>query len=418
VNTWTKHAVGTAGRIVALAAVLVGQNVGGQNVGDESGLDPQPPASDGGQRIEGELPIELAGQLVQGTTVPTVGQLAAAVETGKPQAVAVIKLFGDRNNHYAPVWSSTGRTVAYLRSDLARGTRKVITHRLGRQPTVLYADRTSFEDSAAWSSGAGNALVFSSTNEASGNQNIHVWTGAAPPRRLTSGSGVIAFPAMHGQGTHRTMLYRRGRELFAHRQDAGRRGDDADQTRSLGEGEEAVMSPDGRLLAVVRRNEAGQRYRLMLREMNGQRQKTLHETGGAIIRNPRFSPDGRWIAFHGRPIQQTRWELWVVSLSNSGSARRLATDVRVQEDFRHVGPAWNVHSNGLWYFADTNDQAHYPLFFADLTEDAAVEVAYPSQITSASEPACSPVADLPILLFAGHTRKPRDIFAIILSEMP
>ena len=168
----------------------------------------------------------------------------------------------------------------------------------------------------------------------------------------------------------------------------------------------------------MRRNEVGNEYRLVIREMWGTREKLLHLATSAVIRNPRFSPDGRLIAFHSRPITDNRWGLWVVPVNGSAKARRLAENIRVSEDFRHVGPAWSPHSTGLWCFAGTNAQAHYPLEFLSVTGENKTAVEYPMGITSASEASMNPSPDHGVLLFAGHTSKPRDIFALVLSRSP
>lgn len=366
--------------------------------------------------LEGELPIELSGRIVGANQFPSVREIAARVDRPQPETIAVIKVFGDSNNHYAPVWSPSGRLIAYLRSDLDKGTRKVITQTLGQPPQTIYGDRTSFEDQATWSTGLQSTLIFDSTNEPSGNQNIHQFEEGMPARIISSGSGVIEFPAMHTGPAGKTLLFRRDRELFISNLLSD--SDATVDTRSIGEGEEAQPSPNGKLLAVVGRSEKGQQYRLILRELSGFRQKVLHMADGSIIRNPRFSPDGKKIAFHSRPINDQHWGLWIIDINRTAAARRIADDIRVQEDFRHVGPAWNTSSNGIWVFAGQSSQAHYRLRFARTENGELIDVSYPREITSSSEAACSPHPDYPILLFAGHTRKSRDIFALVLSYLP
>ncbi len=367
-----------------------------------------------GQLLPGEIEIDLGDRLVYPSKSPTVAEIAKAVEADQPTAIIVLKLHQDKNNHYAPVWSSDGGSIAFLRSDLTVGTRKTVMQKLGGSAITLYNDRTSFEDLASWCSGPRNLLVFDSNNEPAGRHNVHLTTLDGPPQRITDDSGVVDFPAMHAGPRKNYLVFRRDRELYRAVYEVGTVA--AESIDSIGEGEEAYPSPNGKLLAVVRRSELGNTYRLDLREMMGSREKRLHTAEGAIIRNPRFSPDNRYIAFHSRRIDQTDWAIWVVPANGSSPAKSLVSDIRAQEDFRHVGPSWGPKSQGLWYFAGANNQAHYALRFVDIQSGQSIDIDYPSNITSASDVAINPHSDRPLIIFAGHTKKPRDIFAMLLSR--
>ena len=380
-----------------------------------------------GQLVEatGVPPVEATGvPLVEATGVPSLTEIVKLVDSPRPKTVVVVRLFGDQNNHFGPMWSMDGRNVAFLRSDLDLGTRKVITQRLGyralqKQPinaTTLYQKTTSFEDLASWSVGDRNLLVFDSTHQDDGGHNVHQTTIGSPPDRITDGTGVLDFPAIHADARGSVLVFRRDRELFL----ANYRPDElkAKSMESIGEGEEAAPSRDGRFLAIVRRNEIGDEYKLVIRELRGVREKTLYSAADAIIRNPRFSPNGRALAFHSRLISENRWSLWWVPINGSRKAAKIADEIRVQEDFRHIGPSWNPDSTGLWVFNHSGDQAHYPLRFAPLTSKSAEQLAYPDKITSASEASMNPNPRRPIILFAGHTSKPRDIFALVMSRVP
>lgn len=378
-----------------------------------------------GDRLPGELPIRMRGQLVDPSRVPTLSEIADMVSGDEVRSIAVVRLFSDDNNHYAPDWAGDGRSLTFLRSDLDRGTRKVITDRIDQHSpiqssqgsaNIIYGSTNSFEDLASWSAGKRHLLVFDSTNEPSGDHNVHQASIGLPATRITAGRGVIDFPAMYSDARQSVLVFRRDRELYLAQYASD--SIEAQSTQSIGEGEEARPSPDGRLLALVRRNEIGDEYRLVIRELRGTREKLLHIASGSIIRNPRFSPDGRWIAFHSRAITDNRWGLWLVPFNGASKAVAIAGDVRVQEDFRHVGPAWGPRSSGIWCFANTNAQAHYPLQFVPIGGATSFQVDYPREITSASEAAVNPSAARPVILFAGHTSKPRDIFALVLSQMP
>ena len=374
--------------------------------------------------LRGELPVRLKGQLVGAAMAPSISEIESMLDHQEPKTVAVLRLHSDQNNHYAPSWSVNGRAIAFLRSDLDRGTRKVIVRqidssRLRRTDELtrtLYSGQTSFEDLAMWSVGNRSVLVFDSTNEPSGGHNVHRITVDESPTKITEGTGVVDFPAAHADSQGSFVIFRRDRELRLATFRPG--ATEPVSTDSLGEGEEAQPAHHGRYLAVVRRSDSGDAYHLVLRERGGVREKNIHSTSAGIIRNPRFSPDGQWIAFHSRPQSENHWSLWAVPIDGSRRPEKLAGRVRVQEDFRHVGPAWSPNSTGIWHFGHSTAQAHYPLQFAGVQDNKQFSLDYPVEITSGSEPSISPVARRPVILFAGHTSRPRDIFALVMSRSP
>ena len=92
--------------------------------------------------MPGELPIRMSGQLIAPSRVPSLNEIEKMVSNNEVTSVAVIRKFSDENNHYAPDWAGDGRSFAFLRSDLDRGTRKVITDRIDRDSRHCHGRRS------------------------------------------------------------------------------------------------------------------------------------------------------------------------------------------------------------------------------------------------------------------------------------
>lgn len=118
----------------------------------------------------------------------------------------------------------------------------------------------------------------------------------------------------------------------------------------LADADDPGLSPDGRTMTFVRRNESGH-YRVAIAPLNDLgnfRYLTNSEDGYWYHRNPTFSPDGRMIAYHSAK------DLWVISLEG-GRPKRLTFDekpvgVAVWAGQSIVYSTYALGTWGLWRF--------------------------------------------------------------------
>lgn len=120
-------------------------------------------------------------------------------------------------------------------------------------------------------------------------------------------------------------------------------------------GDEFAFSPDGRELAYTAtptpaREEAwSTNHDLWAVDLASGKRRPL-TTNPAADGCPRFSPDGRWLAYRAQRragFEADRWELWVMDRT-SGEARSLTAGFD-----RSVGNlAWSADGKGLWFEAE------------------------------------------------------------------
>jgi Tol biopolymer transport system component len=182
----------------------------------------------------------------------------------------------------------------------------------------------------------------------------------------------------------------------------------------MAEGQEAQLAYDGRYLALVRSR--GQDQTLHARDPKTRREILLCDTPGQLIRNATWSPDGKWIAYLSRPHEQLQWELWVCRLSSDPTPTRLVEAVRVDEDFRHVGPAWSPDGDKLWFLRAEGNQGYYPIQWISRDGHRQGTIEYPRGVTTALDLAVGPDARRPALAFSAVRQHAVDVFVLLLNH--
>jgi dipeptidyl aminopeptidase/acylaminoacyl peptidase len=270
----------------------------------------------------------------------------------------------------------------------------------------VVSERQSFDDWLQWADGRRNLMVFSSGDD------IYVAEGGTK-QRLTREAGVKAYPSLLAGKTHSVLLYRNKRDLkmITYPADSWENG----KTIELGDGEEARISPAGQTLAVVLSTDQAHTLVVQPASAGGLSVVELHRAVNSIIRNPRFSPDGRLIAFHQQDRATGRWDLWVTGLSPQ-TARKLASNIVAEESFRHVGPAWSPNSGTLWYFDKQETQGHHPLKIVRAATGDVHEVPYFREVTTAGGIAICPDPRRPMIAFCGHLGPSRDVFVLVVNK--
>jgi hypothetical protein len=386
------------------------------------------------------MPVEFGRKMIEPERFPTIRELMDRLNRPEQSTAVGFRFYEDRHNHYAPQWSSDGRALALLRSDVDAHTSKIvlIPSLDSESPIVLYPDTASYDHMFTWSASGGRSFAFASTNEPSENENLHLASlrDRSQPRRVTSGPGVKANPSLWVDGPH-------GQLFFSH---AGKlesltvqmeRPTDEQRGPAVGEGTEASLSPNGQWLVWIERIQAGAAhvsYLMKLRDLAAHTDQRLATPPGMMLRNPVWSPDGRFIAFYARPTLQPSWRLYVVpgptrvrnaadggddwGAAPSVQPTLIAQDVRVEEHFQNFGPSWDPRNDRVWFFGRAADQEYYPLRWAHLDGRRTGQVGYPRRLTTGLDVAVNPNPALRAIAFCAIEDLHQDVIVMILSHEP
>jgi hypothetical protein len=395
--------------------------------------------------LPGEMPVEFGRKMVDPDRFPTVRELMERVDRPDQSAAVVFRFYEDRHNHYAPQWSSDGRALALLRSDVDAHTSKIVLLPSldAESPTVLYPESASYDHMFTWSASGGHAFAFASTNEPSEFENLYLAAlrDKPSPKRVTSGPGVKANPSLWIEGRQGQLFFSQAGKLQSLNVEIERPSDEQ-RGPPLGEGTEASLSPDGRTLVWIERTPVGTTqfsYAMKLRDLPRNTDQRLATPPGTILRNPTWSPDGRNIAFYARSVQQPIWKLYVITAPvriRSTPARRgngnnedevivgagqptvVAQDVRVEEHFQNFGPSWDPRGDRLWFFGRTADQEYYPLRWTHIDGRAGGQVGYPRRLTTGLDVAVNPNRALRAIAFCAIEDLHQDVIVMLLSHEP
>lgn len=375
-----------------------------------------PAGADEPQYLPGELPITLGRELVGSDRVPTLLEIEEAVAKPEVGALMLFRLHQDSNNHYAPAWSRDGQSLAYLQADIDQRTCKVLVLRKlhGISPETIYGDSGTYEHMPAW--GPGRRLVFASNHGDDREENIHLWQPDSDPEVLTSGGGAKALPQLQQGGAGAQMLYRRTDHFELLNWSWRRAGQQRE--RNLGLADEMRLSPDGAKLAVIRSSGSlGQGQELAVRQLNSQSDTRLPVPEGHLLRNVVWSPDGRWLAFWARPLNGFEWGMWTCGESGNPRPSELQGGVRVQEDFRHVSPAWSSDSRRLWFTLSRGEQSYYPLQWIHPDGTGQGQVDYSKELTTALDVAVCPAPSSAALSFVAVSRRSLEVYVMLLNHL-
>lgn len=369
--------------------------------------------------LPGEFPVKTGRATPGGGRLPTIREVIAASRDPQPRVLTAFRLHGDTNNHYAPAWSRDGRRLTFLRNDLALRTCKVLLLTELRQRTAqpLYEADLSFDHMNRWAEGDARYLAFASNNAADRSEGIHsADTFESPPgfARLVEGRGVATFPSLFVSGGRGHLVYRRDDELHSLRFSA------ADPSRietvRLGRGYEAVLAPDGAYMAIVRGGSDGGGQQLLLQDVSTAADRLLYDGQNRLVRNPTWSPDRTRVAFYTQVRGQRSWELWVASTKGDPAARKLAADVRVEESFLHVSPAWSPDSARLWFVSTQGENGYHPLLFIGVKEGEG-KADYPRLMTTATNVSVCPDPARPLIAFVAAGDPAIDLYLMLMSHL-
>ncbi|MBO0857417.1 MAG: PD40 domain-containing protein, partial [Chloracidobacterium sp.] len=268
-----------------------------------------------------------------------------SIETGEKRKLTTpaAGAFGDSY----PAFSPDGKTLAFLRSSSRATTDLYLMSVTGGAPRRLTFDNTSILG-LAWTSD-GREIVIASRR---GGSIFSLWripaAGGTPERLPTIGESVIS-PAISRQGNR--MAYTQtldDQNIWRLELDAtGRAGATTNLISSTLEDNGPDYSPDGGKIVFASNRSGG--YGIWVCDRDGANPVQLIDRGPNLTGTPRWSPDGRWIAFDSRSNDAGRdgdADIYVIG-AEGGQPRRLTNDPA--ED---VTPSWS--RDGKWiYFGST-----------------------------------------------------------------
>lgn len=179
----------------------------------------------------------------------------------------------------------------------------------------------------------GKRVVYSASGEAGDNTDIYVQTiGAAQPFRLTTDRAEDLSPVWSPDGGRIAWLRTGPKEtaIFVSPVQGGVHGKIADvfPTRVESVGRHLDWAPDGRYFAASDKDAPGVPFRIVLIEVATGRKEPATIPPDNIIGDmaPRFSPDGKWIAFI-RAVSSGVGDVWITRAAG-GEPRRVTFDNR------------------------------------------------------------------------------------------
>lgn len=369
----------------------------------------------GGDLLPGELAVDWGRTIVAPGAAPTVTDIIAAVRAPQPEAVAILRLHADLQNHYCPMFSNDASSLVFLRSDLDAAACKlgVFRNTFDLKATILFEEFFSFDHMPAWSSGRPALLAFSSNNSEDLQENIHLWDRQGPPRKLTSERESNVLPNLVRRNGTYELIYRHQGEL----RKVPLMGESLDPgtPETLGAGLEATFAPTGEKIAVIREG-ALTGNQLLLHDPSTGQESVLVPATGRLLRNPTWSPDGKLIAYFARPTSKQVWSLEVVQAAVGSRHKPLVEGVRVHEDFRHFGPSWGPESRKLWH-VDTNSQSgYYPIRWIDAESGTKGAIQIPQTLLTAADVHCSRDPGHAAVAFVAVQERALDVYVMILNH--
>jgi len=272
-----------------------------------------------------------------------------SIETGEKRKITSPPM-GVVGDSY-PAFSPDGRTLAFIRSSSQATTDIYLLPTSGGAPRRLTFDNTSILG-FAWTADS-REIVFASRR---GSSLYNLWqipiTGGTPERLPTIGQNVIS-PTVSRQGDRLAYTQTLDDQNIWRLEinSMGRGGSPTSLIASTLGDNGPNYSPDGQKIVFASTRTGG--FGIWVCDRNGANPLQLIDRGPNLTGTPRWSPDGRWVAFDSRSSdsgQEGNADIYVIS-AEGGQPRNLTL-----ESSEDVAPSWS--RDGKWiYFGSTRSGA-------------------------------------------------------------
>jgi Tol biopolymer transport system component/DNA-binding winged helix-turn-helix (wHTH) protein len=245
---------------------------------------------------------------------------------------------------YNPAFSPDGKWLAFTRSPRWSTDDLCVMPLAGGEPRRLTFDNMTI-NGLTWTPDS-REIIFDSRR---GGSSRHLWrvaaTGGSPERVETIGADVLS-PALspHGQRLAYTQTLD---DINIWRIELDAAGKAKSQTELIAStfGDHGPdYSPDGQKI-VFTSGRSGNNA-IWVCESDGSKPRLLHSCGPYVTGTPRWSPDGRWIAFDSRSCAagaNGNPDVYLLS-ADGGQPARLTTD-----EAEDVAPSWSRDSRWIYF---------------------------------------------------------------------
>lgn len=245
-------------------------------------------------------------------------------------------------DHY-PAFSPDGKMLAFVRANSLSTDDLYVLPLAGGEPKRLTFEGTPIQG-VAWTSNS-KEIIFSSRRNDSA---THIWriaAGGGTPERIDTVGKAVQSPAvsLHGNRLAYTQLFDDVNIWQIELDSAGRGRSQTELIASTFWDHGPDYSPDGRKIVFASSRSGGDG--IWVCESDGSKPRLLIDCGPYVSGTPRWSPDGRWIAFDSRsnmPDTDGNPDIFVIS-ADGGQPRQLTKDPA--ED---VVPSWS--RDGRWIY--------------------------------------------------------------------
>ena len=288
-----------------------------------------------------------------------------SVENGDKQEITSPPA-GTVGDHY-PAFSPDGKMLAFVRAESLSTDDIYLLPLSGREPRRLTFDGVPIAG-LAWTAD-GREIIFSSRRTGS---TIHLWrvaaNGGRPERVETVGNGVVG-PAVSLHG-NRLAYTQDVDDINIWRIELDGTGRTKSQTEVIAStfwDHGPDYSPDGQRIVFASARSGGDG--IWICESDGSKPRLLIDCGPYVSGTPRWSPDGRWIAFDSRSKAlgtAGNPDIFIISV-DGGQPQRLTADPA--ED---VAPSWS--RDGRWIYFGSSRSGSMQIWRVAVAGGPAVQI--------------------------------------------